>query len=135
MRATSHTLRPDRSLSLFRGPSLSQVTLRAYPSCPSCIAHSGFRPCSGTDARDTLYERGGRSVPDTIYGLQGRDRIFANLFGGDRDLLYGNRGDDNLNAQDGDGRDELYGGQGDDVCYVDEGDSYRGCEEVVLAIE
>jgi hypothetical protein len=94
-----------------------------------------FRPCFGTDARDTLYERGGRSVPDTIYGLRSADRIYANLFGADRDLLYGNRGNDILNAQDGDGRDALYGGPGEDVCYVDEGDSYVGCEEVVLAIE
>jgi hypothetical protein len=92
-----------------------------------------FRPCAGTDSRDTLYERGGRGVPDTIFGLQGRDRIYANLFGADRDLLYGNRGSDILNAQDGDGRDELYGGPGEDTCYVDEGDLYRGCEEVVIA--
>jgi hypothetical protein len=93
-----------------------------------------FRPCYGTDSRDTLYERGGRSVPDTIYGLRGGDRIRANLFGADRDLLYGGRGNDILNAQDRDGRDELYGGPGEDTCYVDEGDLYRGCEEVVLAI-
>jgi hypothetical protein len=93
-----------------------------------------FNPCAGTDARDTLYERGGRSVPDTIYGLRGNDRIRANLFGADRDVLYGGRGNDRLNAQDGDGRDRLYGGLGDDACYVDEGDFYRSCEEVVLAI-
>jgi hypothetical protein len=94
-----------------------------------------FRPCVGTNERDTLYERGGRGVPDTIYGRQGNDRIFANLFGADRDLLHGGRGNDRLNAQDGDGRDELYGGPGDDICYVDEGDFYQGCEQVVLAIE
>jgi hypothetical protein len=93
-----------------------------------------FRPCGGTDSADTLYERGGRSVPDTIYGLRGNDRIRANLFGADRDVLYGGRGNDRLNAQDGDGRDRLYGGLGDDACYVDEGDFYRSCEEVVLAI-
>ena len=94
-----------------------------------------FRPCEGTNERDTLYERGGRGVPDIIYGLRGNDRIFANLFGADRDVLYGGRGNDRLNAQDGDGRDVLYGGPGDDICYVDENDSYVGCEEVVLVIE
>ena len=94
-----------------------------------------FRPCEGTADGDTLYERGGRGVPDIIYGLRGNDRIFANLFGADRDVLYGGRGNDRLNAQDRDGRDVLYGGAGEDICYVDEGDSYVGCEEVVLAIE
>ncbi len=95
-----------------------------------------FRPCGGTDSADTLYERGGRGVPDIIYGRRGNDRIFANIFGADRDLLYGNRGNDRLNAQDGDGRDVLFGGAGDDICYVDEGDSVApGCEQVVLAIE
>ena len=93
------------------------------------------RPCEGTNNRDTLYERGGRGVPDIIYGLRGKDRIRANLFGADRDVLYGGRGNDRLNAQDGDGRDVLYGGPGEDVCYVDEGDSYVGCDEVALVIE
>jgi len=92
-----------------------------------------FRPCVGTNDRDTLYERGGRGVPDIIYGLRGNDRIRANLFRADRDVLYGNRGNDRLNAQDGDGRDRLYGGPGEDTCYVDEGDFYRSCEQVVIA--
>jgi hypothetical protein len=92
-----------------------------------------FRPCGGTDSADTLYERGGRSVPDTIYGLRGNDRIRANHFGRDHDVLYGNHGNDILNAQDRDGRDELYGGPGEDTCYVDPGDFRRSCEEVVIA--
>ena len=94
-----------------------------------------FRPCQGTDERDTLYERSGRGVPDTIRGREARDLIFADLFGADRDVLYGGYGNDRLDAQDGDGRDLLYGGPGFDVCYVDEGDGHRGCEEVALAIE
>ena len=93
------------------------------------------RPCEGTAERDTLYERGGRDVPDIIYGLRGSDRIRADIFGADRDVIYGGRGNDRLNAQDGDGRDVLYGGPGEDICYVDENDSYVGCEEVALVIE
>jgi hypothetical protein len=114
------------------------VSLLAGVFAPAALAvdqQCTFNPCAGTNDRDRLYERGGRGVPDTIYGLRGNDRIYANIFGADRDVLYGNRGNDRLNAQDGDGRDELYGGPGDDICYVDEGDSYAGCEEVVLAIE
>lgn len=111
------------------------VAAMMAPAALAVDAQCTFRPCEGTNGRDTLYERGGRGVPDTIYGKGGNDRIFADLFGADRDLLYGGPGGDRLDAQDGDGRDRLYGGPGFDVCYVDEGDFYRDCEEVSLAIE
>ena len=92
-------------------------------------------PCWGTNYRDTLYERGGNGVPDYMIGRRYGDRINANAFTADRDLLDGQRGNDRLKAQDGDGRDELYGGPGYDICYIDEGDFTRGCDEVALAIE
>ncbi len=91
-------------------------------------------PCWGTNSRDTLYERGGNGVPDSIIGRRYGDLINANAFTADRDVLDGQRGNDRLKAQDGDGRDELYGGPGYDVCYIDEGDFTRGCDEVALAI-
>jgi len=94
-----------------------------------------YKPCWGTNSRDTLYERGGNGVPDTIIGRRYGDLINANAFTADRDVLDGQRGNDRLKAQDGDGRDELYGGPGYDVCYIDEGDFTRGCNEVALAIE
>ena len=94
-----------------------------------------YYPCYGTNYSDTLYERGGRGVPDTIIGRRYGDLINANAFTADRDVLDGQRGDDRLKAQDGDGRDELYGGWGYDVCYIDEGDYTQGCQEVALAIE
>ncbi len=111
------------------------VAAMVAPAAMAVDAQCTLRPCEGTAERDTLYERGGRGVPDTIYGKRGNDRIFADRFGADRDVLYGGRGDDRLYAQDGDGRDRLFGGPGFDVCYVDEGDSTNGCEEVSLAIE
>jgi Ca2+-binding RTX toxin-like protein len=92
-------------------------------------------PCWGTNYRDTLYERGGRGVPDNIIGRRYGDLINANAFTADRDVLEGQRGDDRLKAQDGDGRDFLYGGPGFDICYLDEGDPYVSCEVVDLAIE
>ena len=92
-------------------------------------------PCWGTNARDTLYERGGNGVPDYIIGRRYGDFINANAFTADRDVLDGQRGNDRLRAQDGDGRDDLYGGPGYDVCYIDEGDRFAGCDKVVLAIE
>jgi hypothetical protein len=88
-------------------------------------------PCLGTEDRDTLYERRGDGKPDTILGLDRGDRIYAYLFRGDRDLLFGNGGNDILDATDGDTRDELYGGSGEDLCYVDEGDFHWGCEGLI----
>jgi len=89
-------------------------------------------PCWGTNYRDTLYERGGNGVPDSIIGRRYGDLINANAFTADRDLLDGQRGNDRLKAQDGDGRDELYGGPGYDVCYIDESDYTQGCDEVAV---
>jgi hypothetical protein len=89
------------------------------------------RPCEGTSNQDTIYERGG-SIGDTIFGRGGPDTIRANLFGDDRDLLYGNRGDDRLNADDGDPNDELHGGPGDDVCRGDAGDEFFSCETIFI---
>ena len=67
---------------------------------------------------------------DTIYGLQGDDRIRANTFTNDRDILYGNRGNDRLNALDGDDFDTLRGGPGYDRCVGDAGDEYISCEVI-----
>lgn len=89
-----------------------------------------YKPCWGTNYRDTLYERGGDGVPDTIIGRRYGDLINANAFTADRDLLDGQRGNDRLKAQDGDGADELSGGPGYDVCYIDEGDYTQGCDEI-----
>ena len=91
-----------------------------------------YYPCYGTNYSDTLYERGGNGVPDYIIGRRYGDLINANSFTADRDVLDGQRGNDRLKAQDGDGRDELYGGPGYDVCYIDAGDYTRGCDEVAV---
>jgi Ca2+-binding RTX toxin-like protein len=86
------------------------------------------RPCEGTDNPDTIIERGGDGVGDLIYGKGGGDLIRAEVFGDDRDLLYGGPGPDELNADDGDPFDELHGGRGNDVCRGDAGDEFFGCE-------
>lgn len=93
-------------------------------------------PCFGTDGRDTLYERGGDGVPDDIRGLRYGDRIYATAFGADRDILYGHRGDDLLDAQDGDRQDTVNGGYGYDECLVDRPvEVGSGCDVVGYAIE
>jgi len=87
-------------------------------------------PCEGTSSRDTLYERGGDGVDDNISGLQRNDYINARSFTDDVDELFGNSGDDTLDARDGDGFDTLNGGRGNDTCYGDAGDEFVSCETI-----
>jgi hypothetical protein len=84
--------------------------------------------CEGTNNRDTLIERGGDGVPDNISGLQRNDRIDASRFGADEDDLFGNSGNDTLDARDFDGDDTLNGGKGTDSCFGNAGDTFSGCE-------
>ncbi|MDP8952851.1 MAG: hypothetical protein M3N18_11570 [Actinomycetota bacterium] len=89
----------------------------------------GSRPCEGTNNPDVLFERGGDGINDVIYGLRGGDRINADRFRDDIDKLFGGRGGDTLNADDG---DTLDGGAGTDVCSGDAGDTFVDCETVFI---
>jgi hypothetical protein len=96
-----------------------------------------IKPCRGTDARDTLYERNGNRLADKIYGLGRSDRINAGTFERDRDQLWGGPGNDRLSTFDDDGRDNLNGGPGTDTCNGDIGADYAdvavNCEKGNLA--
>ena len=71
---------------------------------------------------------------DTIQGRGGGDLIDAQLFGPDlgdppdRDVVFGNRGSDEIGVEDGDGGDTVFGGKGNDECWGDPGDELH-CEE------
>ena len=81
----------------------------------------------GTNGNDELYET---PQNDAIYGYAGNDYIDASWYGGDTDRLFGGRGHDELDADDGDGFDLLDGGRGYDVCYGDPGDRFVSCAEI-----
>ena len=90
----------------------------------------------GTEEPERLLES---DLDDNIFGRQGGDKIFANLYGpdgliretdADRDKAYGNRGPDNIYATDGDNEDTLDGGLGHDECFGDDEDVFVDCEEV-----
>ena len=89
------------------------------------------KPCYGTSSGDKIFERGGQ-LSDVIYARDGDDDVFADLFSGDIDRLWGQQGDDLLDADDGDGRDTLRGGPGLDVCRGDSGDAYISCEVKIV---
>jgi Ca2+-binding RTX toxin-like protein len=81
---------------------------------------------TGTSVGEILLES---DEDDTISGLQGGDKIFANVYGGDKDTVDGNRHDDKITVDDGDNKDVVIGGEGFDVCWGDEGDDID-CEKV-----
>ncbi len=85
-------------------------------------------PCLGTSQKDKIGERAGDGKRDVIRAKGADDRIKADRYGGDADRLYGQGGDDALNALDGDGRDYLEGGPGRDACAGDLGDRFSQCE-------
>jgi opacity protein-like surface antigen len=80
----------------------------------------------GTSAGEILIES---ERNDTIKGRGGGDLIDAQFFFdvGDRDVVYGNPGNDEIGVEDGDNRDTVYGGQGNDECFGDPGDELH-CE-------
>ena len=97
-------------------------------------------PCNGTSAADVLRERIGDGKRDVIYGFRGADRLNAggSLRSGpaETDVLYGGRGNDRVFAVDEDFRDKAYGGPGKhDRCLVD---GFRegtpSCEDVIMVV-
>ena len=75
----------------------------------------------GHPSADVLKERVGDGKRDVIYGLRGNDRLNASRYGADTDNLDGGRGNDRLNVLDGDFRDRAVGGPStDDFCLVDD---------------
>jgi hypothetical protein len=87
----------------------------------------------GTDNDENLIET---ERNDQIAGHRGNDDINAAFYTvaqtpgqlGDTDKVKGNRGDDSIDVQDGDGRDTANGGRGIDDCVADPGDDVKGCE-------
>jgi hypothetical protein len=81
----------------------------------------------GNNRDNTLFET---PQNDRIYGNAGNDELNAWEYSGDTDRLYGGRGRDVLYADDGDGQDLLDGGRGYDECYGDVGDTFVRCEVI-----
>jgi hypothetical protein len=109
--------------TMARGDPFSGMVALMIALCASVVLASAHqcsgRPCTGTGSANTLYERAGRDV------------LRADTHTRDRDRLYGNRGKDRLNVDDGDMRDTVSGGPGFDVCIADTTVEIGvGCERV-----
>lgn len=65
-------------------------------------------PCTGNNRDNVLDERRGNGTSDKILGKGGRDVIDAHWNGRDKDIVLGNRGQDNLDVFDHDNKVPSY---------------------------
>ena|SRR5918997_4259446 len=89
-------------------------------------------PCYGSGNNDLIYERIGQK-PDDIVMRGGDDRVLANAYGRDTDVVRGGSGFDKINVADGDTRDRAGAGSGRNWCIVDSrAELTAGCTKVTI---
>ena len=76
-------------------------------------------PCYGGQGHDRILERIGDGNNDRIVPRGGADRVLANKYTNDTDVVSGGGGFDRINVADGDTLDTANGGGGRDHCIVD----------------
>ena len=76
-------------------------------------------PCYGGKGDDKILERIGNRKDDLIVPRGGNDRVLANKYTNDTDVVSGGGGFDRINVADGDTLDAANGGKGRDLCIVD----------------
>ena len=76
-------------------------------------------PCYGGQGDDKILERIGNRKDDVIVPRGGGDRVLANKYTNDRDVVRRGGGSDRINVADGDTLDTANGGKGRDLCIVD----------------
>jgi hypothetical protein len=83
------------------------------------IIHCRSSVCIGSGNRDLVYERVGNRKNDDIRLKGGNDKVLANAYTRDRDIVRGGSGFDKINVADGDTRDTAGAGSGRNWCIVD----------------
>ena len=76
-------------------------------------------PCYGGNGDDKIFERIGNGKDDVIVPRGGDDRVLANKYTNDTDVVRRGKGGDRINVADGDTLDTANGGKGKDLCIVD----------------
>ena len=76
-------------------------------------------PCHGGQGDDKIFERIGNRKDDVIVPRGGGDRVLANKYTNDTDVVRRGGGSDRINVADGDTLDTANGGKGRDLCIVD----------------
>jgi hypothetical protein len=83
------------------------------------IIHCRSSLCIASGNRDLVYERVGNRKADDIRLKGGDDKVLANAYTNDRDLVRGGSGFNKINVADGDTRDRAGAGSGRNWCIVD----------------
>jgi hypothetical protein len=90
------------------------------------------KPCYGNAGNEVIYERIGDRVSDNISSYYNDDRLHANTYSKDTDVVFGYSGNDYVYVDDGDTKDSANGGRGYDRCYVDATiEAANTCEKVI----
>ena len=76
-------------------------------------------PCYGGNGDDKIFERIGSGKDDVIVPRGGDDRVLANKYTNDTDVVRRGKGSDRINVADGDKLDTASGGNGKVICIVD----------------
>ncbi len=84
---------------------------------------------------DPFVQDGSPKADDTIHGGRGKDVITGNasviqiIRGADADVIFGDRGNDQISVKDGDDQDRVDCGPGNnDTVLFDKGDTVENCE-------
>jgi hypothetical protein len=97
-------------------PLLAAAALAATGQLIQCTR---VLPCYGANGDDKILERIGDGRDDVIVPRGGEDRVLANKYTNDRDVVRRGKGGDRINVADGDKLDTANGGKGRDLCIVD----------------
>lgn len=91
-------------------------------------------PCYGSGNYDLVYERVGNGANDTIILRGGNDRVQANTYTRDVDVVKGGSGYDKIDVEDQDTLDTAGGGDGGrDWCIVDSrAEVGSGCDRITV---
>ena len=99
---------PFAAAALAQGPLIQGQLIQCTPV-----------PCYGGQGHDRILERIGDGNNDRIVPRGGADRVLANKYTNDTDVVSGGGGFDRINVADGDTLDTANGGKGRDLCIVD----------------
>jgi hypothetical protein len=98
---------------------LVPLAAAAALAAPGQLIQCTTVPCYGGKGEDQTFERIGNGKDDVIVPRGGDDRVLANKYTNDTDVVRRGQGGDRINVADGDTLDTANGGKGRDLCIVD----------------
>jgi hypothetical protein len=114
------------------GPEVEGATILTDRAGNQTIQCTGV-PCTASGTSDLVFERRGVGKKDEILLRGGNDKVRANTYGADKDVIRGGDGFDLIYVNDQDTLDRIYGGKGKDKCYVNaRKEVVSGCSRIIV---